>query len=39
MAEFALPKNSKINKNGVKHPAPAGAKRTKTFRAAATWAC
>ena len=32
MAEFALPKNSRISKNGVKHPAPADAKRTKTFR-------
>ncbi len=32
MAEFSLPKNSVIKKDGVKHPAPAGAKRTKTFK-------
>ncbi len=32
MAEFSLPKNSRINKNGKKHAAPAGAKRTKTFK-------
>jgi len=31
MAEFTLPKNSKIRK-GVAHPAPAGAKRTRTFK-------
>jgi len=31
MAEFALPKNSKINKNGVKHAVAPGAKRAKTF--------
>jgi succinate dehydrogenase / fumarate reductase iron-sulfur subunit len=32
MAEFALPKNSKINGNGIKHAAAPGAKRAKTFR-------
>ena len=32
MAEFALPKNSRISKNGIKHPAAAGTKRAKTFR-------
>ncbi|MDO9490580.1 MAG: succinate dehydrogenase iron-sulfur subunit, partial [Sphingomonadaceae bacterium] len=32
MAEFALPKNSKINGNGVKHAVAPGAKRAKTFR-------
>lgn len=32
MAEFSLPKNSKISKDGVKHPAPTGTKRAKTFR-------
>ncbi|WP_085901943.1 succinate dehydrogenase iron-sulfur subunit [Kiloniella majae] len=32
MVEFALPANSKINKSGKKHPAPAGATKTKTFR-------
>ncbi|MFC3713736.1 succinate dehydrogenase iron-sulfur subunit [Sphingoaurantiacus capsulatus] len=32
MAEFSLPKNSVIKKDGVKHTAPAGAKRTKTFK-------
>ncbi|MCB9943258.1 MAG: succinate dehydrogenase iron-sulfur subunit [Geminicoccaceae bacterium] len=31
MAEINLPKNSRIEE-GKKHPAPAGAKRTKTFR-------
>jgi len=31
MAEFLLPKNSRINK-GKRHDAPAGATRTKTFR-------
>jgi succinate dehydrogenase / fumarate reductase iron-sulfur subunit len=31
MAEFTLPKNSKIRK-GAAHPAPAGAKRTKRFK-------
>jgi succinate dehydrogenase / fumarate reductase iron-sulfur subunit len=31
MAEFTLPKNSTVTK-GVKHPAPAGAKRTRTIR-------
>lgn len=30
MADFALPKNSRITK-GKSHPAPAGASRTKTF--------
>ncbi|MBP7253693.1 MAG: succinate dehydrogenase iron-sulfur subunit [Alphaproteobacteria bacterium] len=31
MAEFTLPENSKIEE-GVKHPAPVGATRTKTFK-------
>ena len=31
MAEFTLPKNSKIRK-GKAHPAPAGAKRTRSFK-------
>src|ERR1700684_3650466 len=31
MAEFNLPKNSRVTK-GKKHPAPEGAKRTKTFK-------
>ena len=31
MAEFTLPKNSRIRK-GKAHPAPAGAKRTKRFK-------
>jgi succinate dehydrogenase / fumarate reductase, iron-sulfur subunit len=31
MAEFTLPKNSKV-RPGTAHPAPAGAKRVKTFR-------
>jgi succinate dehydrogenase / fumarate reductase iron-sulfur subunit len=31
MAEFTLPKNSKVG-TGKKHPAPAGAKNVKTFR-------
>src|ERR1700721_2142145 len=31
MVEFALPKNSKITE-GKTYPAPAGAKRTKTFK-------
>jgi succinate dehydrogenase / fumarate reductase iron-sulfur subunit len=32
MAEFALPANSKIDRNGVVHPAPADAQRVKTFK-------
>ena len=32
MAEFALPANSKITGKGKSFPAPAGAKRVKTFR-------
>jgi succinate dehydrogenase / fumarate reductase iron-sulfur subunit len=32
MAEFTLPANSKISDKGQKYPAPAGAKRVKTFR-------
>ncbi len=32
MAEFALPKNSKITGKAKRHPAPAGAARVKTFR-------
>ena len=31
MAQFALPKNSRITK-GDRHPAPKGAKNTRTFR-------
>src|SRR3954463_13089704 len=31
MAEFTLPKNSKI-KHGKKYPAPKGAKRTRTYK-------
>ena len=32
MAEFTLPKNSKITSTGKTHPAPAGAKRVKKFK-------
>jgi succinate dehydrogenase / fumarate reductase, iron-sulfur subunit len=32
MAEFALPKNSKITGKAKRHPAPAGATRVKTFK-------
>ena len=32
MAEFLLPPNSRINKNGKAHAAPAGAKKPRTFR-------
>jgi succinate dehydrogenase / fumarate reductase iron-sulfur subunit len=32
MATFTLPANSRIEKNGRHHPAPAGAARTRTFR-------
>jgi succinate dehydrogenase / fumarate reductase iron-sulfur subunit len=32
MAEFALPANSKIDRNGAVHPAPDGATRVKTFK-------
>ena len=32
MAEFALPKNSRIKGKGREHKAPAGAKRVKSFR-------
>ena len=32
MAEFTLPKNSRIRKDGRTHKAPAGAKRTRGFR-------
>jgi succinate dehydrogenase / fumarate reductase iron-sulfur subunit len=32
MAEFTLPPNSRINKNGKVHKAPAGAKQVMTFR-------
>jgi succinate dehydrogenase / fumarate reductase iron-sulfur subunit len=32
MAEFALPKNSRISGKGRQHPAPAGAARTKSFK-------
>ncbi|MCS6986713.1 MAG: succinate dehydrogenase iron-sulfur subunit [Sphingomonadaceae bacterium] len=32
MARFTLPPNSRIAANGKTHPAPPGAKRTKTFR-------
>ena len=32
MAEFALPKNSKINGKARKHKAPAGAKRVRSFK-------
>jgi tRNA dihydrouridine synthase A len=32
MGEFALPKNSNISKNGIKHKAPEGAKNVKTFK-------
>jgi succinate dehydrogenase / fumarate reductase iron-sulfur subunit len=32
MAEFALPANSKISRDGATHRAPAGAKRVKSFR-------
>src|SRR5687768_7753226 len=32
MAEFTLPKNSRIRKDGRVHKAPAGAKRTRSFR-------
>jgi succinate dehydrogenase / fumarate reductase iron-sulfur subunit len=31
MAEFRLPRNSRVNKNGKVHKAPAGAKRVKAF--------
>ena len=31
MAEFTLPKNSKVTK-GKHHPAPAGATKVKTFK-------
>ncbi len=31
MAEFSLPAHSKVNKNGKRHSAPAGAKRVKAF--------
>jgi succinate dehydrogenase / fumarate reductase iron-sulfur subunit len=31
MAEFTLPANSKVNKNGKRYAAPAGAKRVKAF--------
>ncbi|MBU0869661.1 MAG: succinate dehydrogenase iron-sulfur subunit [Alphaproteobacteria bacterium] len=32
MAEFALPKNSKISGKGVTHPAPAGATKVRSFK-------
>ena len=32
MAEFALPKNSKISGKGVTHPAPAGATNVRSFK-------
>ncbi|MFO7326773.1 MAG: succinate dehydrogenase iron-sulfur subunit, partial [Pseudomonadota bacterium] len=32
MAEFTLPPNSRINKDGKVHKAPAGAKQVMTFR-------
>ena len=32
MAKFALPKNSKVTKEGHKHPAPADAKKPRSFR-------
>ncbi len=32
MVEFALPANSKIDRNGTAYPAPAGAKRVKSFK-------
>jgi succinate dehydrogenase / fumarate reductase iron-sulfur subunit len=32
MAEFRLPENSRINRNGKVHPAPAGATRVRTFK-------
>jgi succinate dehydrogenase / fumarate reductase, iron-sulfur subunit len=32
MVQFTLPQNSKIKKDGKSWPAPAGAKRTRTFR-------
>ena len=32
MAEFRLPPNSRINKNGRVHKAPSGARNVRTFR-------
>ncbi|TWT15636.1 succinate dehydrogenase iron-sulfur subunit [Reyranella sp. CPCC 100927] len=32
MAEFALPANSKIDRNGAAYPAPSGAKQVKSFK-------
>ena len=32
MVELTLPRNSKVNKNGKRHPAKAGAEKTRTFK-------